>query len=282
MRPTFIGIGAQKCASTWLYHVLDQHPNILMTPVKEIDFFSHYYGRGFEWYENFFIGTNVPSAVGEISPSYFHHPQAPERAYSFERDLKIVVALRDPIERAISNHLHLVKRGFIRSPDKSFEHGLRNTPMYVEQSRYGKYVGNWMQYFPMESIHYVMQEDLLTDAENEARKLLSFLGVDAADLSSNLGRASNRSTVARSESLQRGLRAAADVGRRMGLRGVIDASKSLPPIKHLLERNEVDLRTLIPSPRPETIERLRDELREDVEMIRCLLGRPQLPWKNFS
>jgi hypothetical protein len=282
MKPTFIGIGAQKCASTWLYQVLDQHPGIMMSSVKEIDFFSYHYGRGFEWYEHFFARTQVSSAIGEISPSYFHHPQAPERAHAYERNLKIVVALRDPIERAISNHLHLVKRGFISSPDKSFEYGLCNTPMYVEQSRYGKHVANWMQCFPMKSIHFVMQEDLLTNAEAEARKLVRFLGVDAVELSLNLDRASNRSTVARSESLQRGLKAAADVGRRMGLRSVIDASKSLPPIKQLLEKNEVDLRTLIPSPRPETIEKLQDELRQDVEMIRCLLGRPQLPWRNFS
>src|SRR5512145_3457050 len=81
-RPTYVGIGAQKCASTWLHRMLEAHPQVCVPAVKEVDFFSYRYDRGYQWYERRLTtgsdGT-VRTARGEISPSYFCEPSVPER-----------------------------------------------------------------------------------------------------------------------------------------------------------------------------------------------------------
>jgi len=65
--PTFIGIGAQKCASTWLYEILRDHPQVVLSEPKELDFFSYRYHYGQQWYGRHFSARSEASAMGEIS-----------------------------------------------------------------------------------------------------------------------------------------------------------------------------------------------------------------------
>ncbi|MEO0913269.1 MAG: sulfotransferase, partial [Pseudomonadota bacterium] len=120
MKPTLIGIGAQKCASSWAHTALGAHPDITGSDPKEIDYFSYYFDRGHAWYE-----AHFPEGTAhrfEISPSYFHDPRAPERLAAYAPEAKILVLLRDPVERAFSNHLHEVAKGHI--PAIPFAEGL--------------------------------------------------------------------------------------------------------------------------------------------------------------
>ena len=105
MKPNFIGIGAQKCASTWVYKVLQDHPQAYVSEPKELNFFSYYYNHGFQWYERFFENTRDRIAVGEISPSYFNASAAPYRVCQYNSNMRVIVTLRDPVERAYSHHL---------------------------------------------------------------------------------------------------------------------------------------------------------------------------------
>ena len=67
MKPNFIGIGAQKCATTWVYRVLEDHPAALLSDPKELHFFSSNFDRGYQWYERHFPETSSAKAVGECS-----------------------------------------------------------------------------------------------------------------------------------------------------------------------------------------------------------------------
>src|SRR5687767_9096163 len=134
--PTFIGLGGQKCASTWLHVVFRDHADAYVSTPKELDFFSSFYDRGFQWYEAHFAAAEGRRAIGEISPSYLPDHDAPARAHAYNANLRIIVALRDPVERAYSNHLHDIRLGHYSGRDLSFETGLANNPMYLEQSRY--------------------------------------------------------------------------------------------------------------------------------------------------
>jgi hypothetical protein len=280
MRATFIGIGAQKCASTWLHEALGSHPEIAASAVKELDFFSYTYGRGFQWYETELGDAAGKRAVGEISPSYFHHPEAPARAFAYRDDLRIVVSLRDPIERAMSNHLHLIKLRFLTGPDQTFERGLENNPMYLHQSRYALHLGRWLATFPRAALHVVLQEDVRARPQEELARLFAFLGV--ADTARVAPRANaNASAVARVEGVDNGLRFGGQLLRRAGLGTVVDAVKGNAVVQRLRARNRVDLRTLVPPPRAETLERLRAEFEPDVRFVRTLLQRDALPWKHF-
>ncbi|MEO1188983.1 MAG: sulfotransferase, partial [Pseudomonadota bacterium] len=105
MGPEVIGIGAQKCASSWLHAIAGSHPGIGTSDPKEVDFFSYYFDRGYRWYERHFEAAPGTRVCFENSPSYFHDPRAPGRVSAYNSGMKIIVLLRDPIKRAFSNHL---------------------------------------------------------------------------------------------------------------------------------------------------------------------------------
>ena len=76
MLPNFLGIGAQRAGTTWLYNCLNEHPDVFVSSAKEIHFFSHEFDRGVTWYEGHFQGRNTESAIGEITPNYLNVPAA--------------------------------------------------------------------------------------------------------------------------------------------------------------------------------------------------------------
>jgi hypothetical protein len=68
MQPTYVGIGAQKCASTWLHRILAEHPQVTVPEIKEVDFFSYHFDHGYQWYEQCF-GNGAPrTARCALSP----------------------------------------------------------------------------------------------------------------------------------------------------------------------------------------------------------------------
>ena len=77
--PNFLVIGAQRCATSWLYFCLKEHPDIHLPHIKEIDYFSHYYDRGPEWYADSFRAWRGQPAVGEVSPNYLFDEKAAGR-----------------------------------------------------------------------------------------------------------------------------------------------------------------------------------------------------------
>ena len=115
--PDFMIIGAMKSATSAIYDYLSRHSRVLDRKPKEIHFFSkaHVYDRGWNWYlSQFAIKQNKISdrsiLIGEASPSYLSSPDAPENIQSAFPKIKIVVSLRNPVDRAISHYYHQVSR----------------------------------------------------------------------------------------------------------------------------------------------------------------------------
>ena len=80
--PNFIVIGPGKSGTSWLYHILGQHPQVCMSSAKETLYFEDYYSKGREWYQKFFRqckAPGVPHAIGEISNTYIFSPLAATR-----------------------------------------------------------------------------------------------------------------------------------------------------------------------------------------------------------
>ncbi|RCV56025.1 sulfotransferase domain-containing protein [Marinitenerispora sediminis] len=129
--PTFLIAGAQRCGTTSLFKALTQHPAVL-GPVlrKGVHYFDVAHHRGLDWYRGHFPlrARTRPRRgrprvqVGESSPYYLFHPLAAERIARELPGVRIIVALRDPVQRAYSAHEHERARGFETEP---FEHALR-------------------------------------------------------------------------------------------------------------------------------------------------------------
>lgn len=279
MRPTFIGIGAQKCASTWLYDILADHPDVALSTIKEIDFFSHYYDRGFQWYERHFPVQPGARAVGEISPSYFHEPPVPARVKSCAPDAKIIVFLRDPVERAISNHKHEIRIGHFQGQDLSLDAGLANNPMYIEQGRYMTHLARWFDYFPREQVLIVLFDDITADPQGAARRVYEFLGIDGDHRSRALTIKSNESYANRHPWIENFRKRFRTVARRLGLDWLWKAAATLGLQRLYRTINRLPPERVVPPISEATRHRLRACFADEITKLEILVQRPLDHWR---
>jgi hypothetical protein len=128
MLPGFLIAGAERCGTTSMFHVLRQHPAVFGTALRkqEVHYFDVAYDRGLRWYQSQFPLRAVASAAArrvgavpvafESSPYYMFHPLAPERIHRDLPDVRLLVLLRDPVERAYSAHANHVGHGLETEP----------------------------------------------------------------------------------------------------------------------------------------------------------------------
>jgi len=282
VKPNFIGIGVQKCATSWLYRLLEGHPDAGITEPKELDFFSYFYGFGFQWYERFFEACESKLAIGEISPSYFVDLAVPERVKAYNPEIRVVLALRDPVERAYSNHLHEIRIGHLRGSDLSFEFGLQNNPTYLEQSFYSNGLRAWLKAFPKDQIAIFLQEDIKERPLEEAQRFYRFLGIDESYESLYLGQRANESAIPKYPAIKRSLQALGAMGRTVGLTPIVESVRDSELVRQWRSGMDVNLRDLVPAIRPETTERLHQTFAQDVLEVARLLGRDRLPWPTWE
>jgi hypothetical protein len=127
MLPSFLIVGAQRCGTTSLYRALSVHPGVVKPVLhKGVHYFDVAYDRGPAWYRAHFPVAAVASLASrtagvapvtfESSPYYLFHPLAAERIHNDLADIKLLVLIRDPVERAYSAHAHELARGFETEP----------------------------------------------------------------------------------------------------------------------------------------------------------------------
>ena len=219
LMPSFLIIGAMKAGTTSLFRYLCEHPSIFSPVVKEIHYFNFNWSRSAGWYAAHFpVARGKPeyALTGEASPGYLVHPLAPWRARERIPDARIIVLLRDPVQRALSHYFHERRIGresrpahealfapesftkFTLTPDQEGEwyaalNGGRRRqakaaaliaqcPMhkaYITHSRYVDHLPAWFEAFGQERILTLRAEDLFADPGGELDKAVEFLGLDA-------------------------------------------------------------------------------------------------------
>ncbi len=172
MKTSFIGIGPGKSGTTWTYLTLQKHPQILMSKVKETNFFNDNFFRGIHWYEGLFDISKSDRLLGEISNTYIFSEEAAERIFEYNSDVKIITILRDPIERAISHYFFLIRNG---ADFKSFSDAILKRPDLLERGLYSRYLEPYLEKFPREKIFIGVFDDLKSDSQLFANALFEFL-----------------------------------------------------------------------------------------------------------
>jgi hypothetical protein len=202
--PDFLILGAQKAGTTALYAYLRWHPEITGPSFKEVSFFDRHYAKGERWYRAH-MPVRRGSLVGEASPSYLFHPLAPERVSGMLPRARLIVLLRNPVDRAFSHYQHEVALG--REP-LSFEEALDREEermqgeldrmlrdpsyfslawwnyTYVARGRYAEQLERWFAAVPREQLLVLFTEELSADTAATYRRVLDFLGVGARELDS--------------------------------------------------------------------------------------------------
>lgn len=280
-KPTFLGIGAQKCASTWMHRILDAHPEVCVSDPKELDFFSFHFDRGFDWYERFFAHDGGAIARGEVSPSYFHCREAVERASAYNPDFKILVSLRDPVERMYSNHLHEVRKGHVAGDDLSFERAMTRNPMYLNQSLYARHLRPWLDAFGRDRVLILLQEEIAQNPRVEAARLCAFLGFAPLADCEFFERRANENVVYKNETIGAIYGAFGGAARAAGLGGAIRWAKKTSGVKALWSAAKEHLRDRVPPMKEETVAALRAELADDMIELAALLGADAFPWPSW-
>ena len=183
MLPNFIHIGAAKCASTWLWRVYQEHPDVYVpADLDNVNFFVADYHKGLGWYERTYFGAwDGEKAVGETSNSYMLIERALERIARDLPDVKLTMTLRDPIERSFLQWAHLNKRRFRPEQRMSFEDGVTGWTMFrlwVEPSMYASHLKKVYRHFAKERVLVNFYDDLVEEPARFLRAFFEFLEVD--------------------------------------------------------------------------------------------------------
>lgn len=219
--PNFLVVGANKGGTTSLFHYLKQHPEVYLSPLKEPHYFSKDidpskfskafahnklkdiatyvngpltsdYHAGFvqEWdhYCKLFKHAGNAKAIGELSTSYLFSTVAAREIRETLGDIKIIICLRNPIERAYSHYRMNLWTGNSKAPN--FMQALRedqahepkvwgNAHLYIEIGMYYEQVRRYYDHFSAGNIKVIFSSDLRKDTLKVVQELYAFLGVDA-------------------------------------------------------------------------------------------------------
>uniref|UniRef100_A0A4W5JYS0 Sulfotransferase n=1 Tax=Hucho hucho TaxID=62062 RepID=A0A4W5JYS0_9TELE len=180
--PQAIIIGVKKGGTRALLEFLRVHPDIRAVGA-EPHFFDRNYENGLEWYRELMPKTLEGQITMEKTPSYFVTREAPARISAMSRDTKLIVVVRDPVTRAISDYTQTLSKNpdiptFESLTFKNRTTGLIDTSWSAIQiGIYAKHLDNWLQYFPMGQILFVSGERLISDPAGELGRVQDFLGL---------------------------------------------------------------------------------------------------------
>lgn len=177
--PDFVIVGPQKCATTWMYEGLAEHPDVYVPETDSVHYFDMGYHHGTEWYREYFPDDPEEyTVVGEETPSYIRSETAPERIAELNSDAKIIFSLRNPIDRAFSHYWHEKAKGKISF---EFEEVLENYDLYENWVRPGMYVDHIERFedaFGEDQVKLMYFDDLVDDDAAFIREVYEFVGAD--------------------------------------------------------------------------------------------------------
>jgi len=272
--PDFIGVGPPRTATTWLYEVMQGHAGFSNFR-KETDFFTRFYGRGFDWYLQYFAACPPDLPMGEMSPMYFASDEARERIRLGIARCKIICTFRDPVDRAWS-HWRLMVRNLWTKLD--FEQAAARHRDIRESSRYGHYAAEWIASFGRENVLLMFYEDLERDPQGFVDQFCGFIGAPRFSLSdSPAAQTRVHSVVSRPRHLKvarnvRDIRAWLNDHRMHRAAAIVRRS---PLWRYCFEGGEEFAR-----PTPEVDARLRAALRPEIEELEKISGRDLTAWKS--
>ncbi|XP_070704223.1 heparan sulfate glucosamine 3-O-sulfotransferase 4 [Pempheris klunzingeri] len=180
--PQAIIIGVKKGGTRALLEALRVHPDVRAVG-NEPHFFDRNYERGLDWYRDLMPSTLEGQITMEKTPSYFVTNHAPKRIHSMARDIKLIIVVRNPVTRAISDYTQTLSK---KPEIPTFEVlAFKNRTLGLIDASwsalrigiYALHLESWMQYFPLSQMHFVSGERLIVDPAGEMAKVQDFLGL---------------------------------------------------------------------------------------------------------
>lgn len=194
--------GAAKSGTTSLWWYLSQHPEIFGPAKKEPMYFSSRYvefpytGPG-DWelekevirnlneYKECYNNSGDPKYLLDASTSYLYYPQCAEDIKSANPDAKIIIILRNPVERAFSSYMHQIRDGYetlsfsdaLAMEDDGIKQNYQHIWHYKRAGLYYESVKKYLEVFGEINVKVILFEDFITDPESSLNDMLSYLGL---------------------------------------------------------------------------------------------------------
>jgi hypothetical protein len=207
--PDFIIIGAQKAGTSFLHHYLSQHPDLQGSEPKEIHYFDKKIHQGYDlsWYKRNFIRKSLKRKLYfEATPKYVYHDDIPKYLYDMNPNIKLILALREPVARAYSAwnmFFDIFNKKMPHAPDRNggvykylfegrsefpsfkeaieielklIENNESPEPSFLRRGLYGQQLKSWMKYFDEEQLLVLGFNELTSDMESSFNVVTDFLG----------------------------------------------------------------------------------------------------------
>lgn len=200
-RVGFVIGGTQKGGTTALHAYLSQHPEIGMSRKKEVHYFDKYFDRkkpfcgsfiGYARYHRYFSFSRDKKIHGEATPAYMYRYNVPERIWRYNPQMKWILLLRNPLERAYSHWNMQVEKGKEKRPflqaamaePEKCRRSLRqcHSYSYIARGFYTEQLRRILRHFPREQLLVLRSEALLSAPENILPLVWKFLGVGTAEI----------------------------------------------------------------------------------------------------
>lgn len=175
--PQFVIVGAAKAATTWIANQLRTRPDVFI-PGPEPHYFSSEYKRGENWYRSWFTDAEDDQIIAEKSADYLAHDQAAKRMSQLLPDARIVIQLRNPVERAYSDYCMYYRRGtvngdiahFLGNPDNAF-------PRFLRDGLYHQHLQCFYDHYPEDRVKTIIYDDIRTKPLEIIRDITRFIGL---------------------------------------------------------------------------------------------------------
>lgn len=294
----FFVIGAARSGTTSLYNYLIQHPRVFLPNIKELNYFSkvesnqyqdykkpnkkvHYHTKIIQsekLYHQLFAEAKSDQLKGDISPSYIWAPDTAKRIFEHNPNARIIVSLRNPVERAYSHYVMNVSVGY--DTNQTFEHALNATKqrvwgggnLYLEWSSYFEGLKSYFELFKRENIKVLVFEDWVKEKEENLKEIFNFLNIEA-DVNIRLEEQFNQKVGYKNIKTLNFLRS-------KYIRTWVDAvlpQKAKEVLKGaLFQKEEVQNRV-----DPVLMEQLKDHFREEVKQLESLTELPLIEKWGF-
>lgn len=297
--PNFIIIGSAKAGTTSVYHYLSQHPQIYMSPLKETEFFIRVGGEleingpranealnkgvgNLEDYRTLFRGVSNEIAIGEATPGYLYHSWVPKTIKHYIPDAKLIVLLRDPVERAYAHFWHNVRKG--KGETLDFAQAIQNEEArmredwgigfyYVNRGFYYPQLKRFFEVFESERIKVCLFEELINNPTNTVQDIFRFLGVNDTFIPPNISEKYLAFSMTKNKSLHRFLKGSNPI--KSILKPFIPRELRKSIVTTLNKQNVTRDKPPLPS---EIRRELMEGYREDILKLQGLINKDLSEW----
>ncbi|WP_115125952.1 sulfotransferase domain-containing protein [Synechococcus sp. GEYO] len=195
--PHFLVLGVQKGGTTSLQRLLEQHQDVYLPKCKEVHYFTQHSHEARSWYASHYTKAKKGQKRGDITPFYIFHPEAPRRIHNLLPRVKMIILLRDPVERTLSQYFHARRNGFeqLELPEalQAEEYRLRNGGAYSLQkhsykarSYYIEQLDRYEKLFKKNQIMVLKSETLFAEPKIIWGKIQEFINLKTQSLPKNI------------------------------------------------------------------------------------------------